>query len=107
MSTHCPYGQCTMLNLCRDHCVRQAMEADGWVRGPDGQLVPPPDPKPPLFLPHYLVVAYSIAIPEGWVFHPHRDGWTPPAPTADATVPANDTAVTIEQAAMQDTTPEA
>jgi hypothetical protein len=34
----CPYGQCTMVNLCKTHCVRQALERDGWTRGPDGSL---------------------------------------------------------------------
>lgn len=35
---NCPYGQCRMRNLCRSHCVRQALEKDGWDLQPDGDL---------------------------------------------------------------------
>lgn len=32
MTTYCPYGSCTMRNLCKGaHCVRQALERDGWT----------------------------------------------------------------------------
>jgi hypothetical protein len=35
----CPYGQCTMRNLCKGtHCVRAALEKDGWQRMPDGTI---------------------------------------------------------------------
>ncbi len=34
----CPYGQCRMRNLCHTHCVRAALEEDGWYLGADGQL---------------------------------------------------------------------
>lgn len=35
----CPYGRCTMVNLCKgSHCVRSALEKDGWKRDADGQL---------------------------------------------------------------------
>lgn len=74
MSDHCPYGQCSMVNLCKDdHCVRLALDIDGWVRERDGQIAR----KPPLFLPSKLV-AEGVAIPDGWVPHPSRDGWMPP-----------------------------
>lgn len=35
----CPYGQCRMRNLCRgDHCVRGALEKDGYRLLHDGTL---------------------------------------------------------------------
>lgn len=35
----CPYGQCSMRNLCKgSHCVREALEKDGWKRKEDGSL---------------------------------------------------------------------
>ncbi len=35
----CPYGKCTMVNLCKSgYCVRAALESDGWVKTADGQL---------------------------------------------------------------------
>jgi hypothetical protein len=35
----CPYGQCTMVNLCKgNHCVRKALDDAGWIKGEDGQL---------------------------------------------------------------------
>jgi len=44
----CPYGQCTMRNLCkRGYCVRKALEDDGWKRTEDGQLDRRMDEKPP------------------------------------------------------------
>jgi len=37
--TDCPYGRCTMVNLCKgNHCVRQALERDGWTVE-NGQIV--------------------------------------------------------------------
>jgi hypothetical protein len=84
-----------MVNLCKDdHCVRLALEIDGWVRERDGQIVR--SPKPPLFLPS-LLVANGVKVPAGWVLDPVRDGWMPPATTADATVPASDTTVRAER----------
>jgi hypothetical protein len=39
----CPYGRCTMVNLCKgEHCVRMALELDGWVKDKDGRLVKTP-----------------------------------------------------------------
>jgi hypothetical protein len=36
---NCPYGRCTMVNLCKgDHCVRAELEKAGWTTGPDGQM---------------------------------------------------------------------
>lgn len=36
---NCPYGKCRMVNLCKgNHCVREAMEKDGWVLDKDGQF---------------------------------------------------------------------
>jgi hypothetical protein len=35
----CPYGRCTMVNLCKgSHCVRKALEDAGWDRKPDGDI---------------------------------------------------------------------
>lgn len=34
----CPYGECRMRNLCRGHCVRKALERDGWDLQPDGDI---------------------------------------------------------------------
>lgn len=34
----CPYGQCTMRNLCKSHCVRKALERDGWERTEKGDI---------------------------------------------------------------------
>ncbi len=28
--TACQYDRCRMVNLCKRHCVRKAMENDGW-----------------------------------------------------------------------------
>lgn len=39
MPPTCPYGSCTMMNLCKgDHCVRQALEDDGYVRTERGTI---------------------------------------------------------------------
>jgi hypothetical protein len=70
-----------MVNLCKDdHCVRLALDIDGWVREHDGQIAR--SPKPPLFLPS-LLVANGVAVPEGWVPHPSLDGWMPPGDAAE------------------------
>lgn len=62
-----------------------------------GEQPPKPRPrKPELFLPSRLV-AEGVAIPEGWVLDPTRDGLIPPPPTADATVPCSDAAVKVER----------
>lgn len=34
----CPYGQCRMANLCKQHCVRKALEDKGWKINADGDL---------------------------------------------------------------------
>ena len=35
----CPYGECRMRNLCKyGHCVRSALEKDGYDLQPDGAL---------------------------------------------------------------------
>ena len=37
--TICPYGKCRMVNLCKgDHCVRAALERDGYMPADDGHL---------------------------------------------------------------------
>lgn len=42
----CPYGVCRMRNLCKgSHCVRKALEEDGWDRQPDG-TIKEREPKP-------------------------------------------------------------
>jgi hypothetical protein len=36
---YCPYGECTMRNLCKyGYCVRANLEQDGWIRKDDGTL---------------------------------------------------------------------
>lgn len=35
----CPYGYCTMRNLCVYHCVRAKLEERGIVRNEKGELV--------------------------------------------------------------------
>lgn len=34
----CPYGECRMVNLCRNHCVRKALEDNGWRLNTQGDL---------------------------------------------------------------------
>jgi len=42
----CPYGRCTMVNLCKgSHCVRYALEEDGWKRKANGDIERKEPPK--------------------------------------------------------------
>jgi len=40
----CPYGKCRCVNLCKRHCVRKAMDEDGWdlIEGQFVKREPPP-----------------------------------------------------------------